>query len=72
LDTAVLTARHVHSFRDHAGYAYVHMIAGTALQSMGKHDEAIKEYKQFLTEDPTDPRGAAARQQIHDLQAQSH
>jgi len=69
LDTAVLTARKVHSFEDHRGYAYVHMIAGTALQSMGKHDEAIKEYKQFLTEDPSDPRGAAAKQQIQSLQA---
>src|SRR5262249_55342287 len=72
LDVAVLTARKVHSFNPHVGYAYVHMIAGTALQSLGKHDEAIKEYKQFLSEDPTDPRGAAARQQIHDLQAQNH
>ena len=68
-DAAILTAQRVHSFKDHKGYAYVHMIAGTALQSLGKHDEAIKEYKQFLSEDPSDPRGAAAKQQIQALQS---
>src|SRR5215471_6146270 len=72
LDPAILTARRVHSFKDHAGYAYAHMIAGTALQSLGKRDEAIKEYKQFLAEDPGDPRTAAAKQQIQSLQEPSH
>jgi tetratricopeptide (TPR) repeat protein len=71
-DKAVLTAQHVHSFKDHKGYAYVHMIAGTALQSMGRRDEAIKEYKQFIAEDPTDPRTSAAKQQLQGLQGQSH
>ena len=68
-EAAVLTARRVHSFQDHNGYAYVHMVAATALQSLGKHDEAIKEYKQFLSEDPSDPRGAVAKQQIQSLQS---
>ncbi|HEY6971151.1 MAG TPA: tetratricopeptide repeat protein [Candidatus Angelobacter sp.] len=68
-EAAVLTARRVHSFQDHSGYAYVHMIAATALQSLGKHDEAIKEYKQFLTEDPSDPRSAVAKQQIQSLES---
>ena len=68
-EAAVLTARKVHSFQDHNGYAYVHMIAGTALQSLGKNDDAIKEYKQFLAEDPSDPRGAVAKQQIQSLQS---
>jgi tetratricopeptide (TPR) repeat protein len=72
LETAVLTARRVHSFKEHAGYAYAHMIAGTALQSLGRRDEAIREYKQFLAEDPSDPRGAAAKQQIQSLQEPSH
>lgn len=71
-EMAVLNARRVHSFEDHKGYAYVHMIAGTALESLGKRDEAIKEYKQFLSEDPSDPRGAAAKQQIQVLQAQKN
>ena len=70
-EAAVLTARRVHSFEVHNGYAYVHMIAGTALESLGKRDEAIKEYRQFLSEDPSDPRGPAARQQIQKLQAGS-
>ena len=68
-EAAVLSARRVHSFQDHSGYAYVHMIAGTALQSLGKHDEAVKEYRQFLSEDPSDPRGAIAKQQIQSLES---
>ncbi|HEY6248629.1 MAG TPA: tetratricopeptide repeat protein [Candidatus Angelobacter sp.] len=72
LDAAVLTARHVHSFKDHTGYAYAHMIAATALQSLGRRDEAIREYKQFLAEDASDPRAAVAKQQIQSLQAPVH
>jgi tetratricopeptide (TPR) repeat protein len=68
LESAVLTARRVHSFKDHAGYAYAHMIAATALESLGRRDEAIQEYKQFLAEDPSDPRVAAAKEQIKSLQ----
>lgn len=71
LEKAVLTARRVHDFKQHAGYAYAHMIAGTALQSSGKRDEAIQEYKQFLVEDPSDPRAATAKQQLQKLQAES-
>lgn len=69
LQNAVLTARRVHDFKQHAGYAYSHMIAATAQQSMGKTDEAIKEYKQFLAEDPDDPRAPAAKEQLRKLQA---
>jgi tetratricopeptide (TPR) repeat protein len=71
-ETAVLTARRVHDFKEHAGYAYAHMIAATALQSLGRRDEAIREYKQFLAEDPSDPRAAVAKQQIQSLQALIH
>ncbi len=71
-EMAVLTARRVHDFKEHTGYAYAHMIAATALQSLGKRDEAIREYKQFLAEDPSDPRAAVAKQQIQGLQAQIH
>jgi tetratricopeptide (TPR) repeat protein len=69
LETAVLTARRVHSFKEHNGYAYAHMIAATALESLGRRDEAIQQYKQFLAEDPSDPRTAAAKEQIRSLQA---
>jgi len=70
-EKAVLTARRVHDFKQHAGYAYVHMIAATALQSSGKPEEAIREYKQFLAEDPDDPRAPAAKEQLRKLQAES-
>ncbi|HLQ52102.1 MAG TPA: tetratricopeptide repeat protein [Terriglobales bacterium] len=72
LEKAVLTARRVHDFKQHAGYAYAHMIAATALQSSGKLNEAIQEYRQFLAEDPDDPRVAAAKQQLQKLQVESH
>jgi tetratricopeptide (TPR) repeat protein len=68
LGEAVLTARRVHDFKNHAGYAYSHMIAATALQSLGRKDDAIREYKQFISEDPKDPRTAAAKQQLQILQ----
>jgi tetratricopeptide (TPR) repeat protein len=71
LEEAVATARRVHSLKDHAGYAYAHMVAGTALESLGQKEEAIKEYKQFIAEDPKDPRTAVAKQQIAALQ-QAH
>lgn len=71
-EQAVLTARRVHDFKEHAGYAYAHMIAATALESLGRPREAIQEYKRFLAEDPKDPRAATARQQIQSLQAQIH
>ncbi len=70
LENALLTTRRVHDSKQHAGYAYSHMIAATALQSMGKGDEAIKEYKQFLAEDPDDPRAPAAKEQLRKLQAE--
>ena len=70
LEKAVLTARRVHDFKEHAGYAYSHMIAATALESMGKRDEAIKEYKQFLAEDPDDPQASVAKEQLRKLQAE--
>jgi tetratricopeptide (TPR) repeat protein len=72
LEKAVLTARRVHDFKEHAGYAYAHMIAATAFQSMGKKDEAIREYKQFLAEDMSDPRAPAAKEQLRKLQGQGH
>ena len=71
LEKAVLTARRVHDFKQHAGYAYAHMIAAAALQSSGKLDEAILEYRQFLAEDPDDPRAPVAKQQLQKLQAES-
>lgn len=72
LEEAVLTARRVHDFKPHTGYAYAHMIAATALETAGKREEAIQEYKQFLAEDPDDPRAAAAKEQLHKLQAEGH
>jgi len=67
-EQAVLTARRVHEFKQHAGYAYAHMVAATALETLGRREEAIQEYKQFLAEDPNDPRSAVAKQQIQTLQ----
>ena len=69
-EDAILTARRVHDFNDHAPvYAYAHMIAATALESSGKPDEAIKEYQQFLSEAPKDARANIARQQLRQLGA---
>lgn len=72
LEDAVLSARRVHDFKEHKGYAYSHMIAATALQSLNRLDQAVQEYKIFLAEDPSDPRITYAKQQLQRLQAESH
>ncbi len=68
LEDGIATARRVHEFKNHAGYAYAHMIAAAALQTLGRKEEAIAEYKQFISEDPKDPRTAVAKQQMQALQ----
>lgn len=68
-DSAIATARRVHLEPDHAGYAYAHMIAGTALQSSGRIPEALAEYELFLKENPKDPRADVARKVAEELRA---
>lgn len=68
-DNAVVTAHRVHLDPNHAGYAYAHIIAGAALQSAGRGDEAAAEYELFLKETPNDPRADVARKALLKLHA---
>jgi len=68
-EDAVAMARRVHEFPKHEGYAFAHMVAATALQSSGDAAGAIKEYKQFIAEDPQNPRVPLAKHAIEQLEA---
>ena len=66
-DSAVASAQRVHMAKDHRGYAFAHLIAGSALQASGKGPEAIVEYQLFLKEDPANPRADEARAAVKEL-----
>ncbi len=68
-DNAIATAHRVHLDPNHAGYAFAHIIAGAALQSAGRLDEAAGEYELFLKETPNDPRAGVARKALLKLRA---
>jgi tetratricopeptide (TPR) repeat protein len=66
-DKAITTAERVHVAKEHAQYAFAHMIAGSALQATGRTREAIAEYKLFVKENPNDPRAESARNAVREL-----
>ncbi len=70
-DDAILAGRRVHAFPNHKPFAFAHMVTATALQSAGRTDEAIAEYKLFLQEDPANPRAPVAQQALQILQGGS-
>jgi hypothetical protein len=61
-------ARTLHSL-PHKQYALIHFLAGKSLEADHRPVEAIGEYQTFISEDPTDPNVARARQLITVLQA---
>ncbi len=70
-DDAIIAGRRVHTFPNHKPFAFAHMVTATALQSAGRNDEAIAEYKLFLQEDPANPRAPVAQQALQILQGSS-
>jgi Flp pilus assembly protein TadD len=50
-DEAIVHARAAHGVA-HAGLAGVHIVAALALESVQRPSEALKEYQQYLTEEP--------------------
>jgi tetratricopeptide (TPR) repeat protein len=61
-------ARTLHSL-PHKQYALIHFLAGKSFEAGHRTVEAIAEYQTFISEDPTDPNVARARQLITVLQA---
>ena len=48
----------------HKPYALIHFLAGKSLEAEHRPAEAIAEYQTFLSEDPSDPNAARAREQL--------
>jgi len=52
LDAALANARKVHSIPDHQKFAAAHIIAAQILNSRGRKETTMEEYRLFLKEDP--------------------
>jgi len=61
LDGAYAFAKKVHSQPDHKSYSAVHLIAAQVLQKKNQPDQAMAEYKMFLTETPDSPTAPRVR-----------
>lgn len=59
-EEAAASARRVHSL-PHQEYASAHMIAGRALERLGRLDAALAEYRLYLVEAPNGPNAEHAR-----------
>jgi len=69
-DEAIASCRRAHSLSQ--PHAFVHFVAGRALEQEHKPVEAQAELKQFLREEQTGARADAARKELAQLQAITH
>jgi tetratricopeptide (TPR) repeat protein len=69
VDNAIVNARKVHAV-PHQGFEHSHIVAARALRAKQMHNEALAEYKQFLSEAPSSPTAATARKEMADLEKQ--
>lgn len=68
-DLAIQTADRTHQL-PHEQYALVHFVAAESFSKMGKRQEAVAQYSQYLKEAPLGPSAEIAKQNIKSLQAQ--
>lgn len=68
LQPAIEHARMVHTIKDHQKYAFVHFIAGKALESQNLREEAAAEYNLLLREAPGSSMAARAKAALAGLQ----
>jgi tetratricopeptide (TPR) repeat protein len=68
-EAAIATAGKVHSM-SHAAYALVHYVAARACERLNRLPDALKEFKLFLTEEPSGARAEAARKEMTAVQKQ--
>ena len=68
-EQAVADARRVHEL-PHQEYAIAHFVAARALRAQNQRDDAISEYKLFLTEAPNSASSLQARQELTQLENQ--
>ncbi len=65
---AIAHARKVHALPDHERFAFVHYIAGSALEAQGSVPEALAEYRAFLKESPASSSAPKVRAAIAALE----
>jgi tetratricopeptide (TPR) repeat protein len=68
-ELAIQTADRTHQL-PHEQYALVHFVAAESFSKMGKRQEAVAQYSQYLKEAPLGPSAEIAKQNIRSLQAQ--
>lgn len=68
LQPAIEHARMVHALKDHQKYAFVHFIAGKALEAQNLRDAAAAEYHLLLSEAPSSSMAARAKAALAVLQ----
>jgi lipopolysaccharide biosynthesis regulator YciM len=62
-DSAILDAHKAHTL-PHEAFAIVHIVAARALEAKQKPDEAVAEYRLYLSEEPNGPNAARAKEAI--------
>jgi tetratricopeptide (TPR) repeat protein len=62
-DSAILDAHKAHTL-PHESFAVVHVVAARALEAKQKPDEAVAEYRLYLSEEPNGPNAARAKEAI--------
>jgi tetratricopeptide (TPR) repeat protein len=56
---------------EHSQFALVHFVAAESYSKLGKRDEAVAQYSQYLKEAPLGPSAEIAKQNIRNLQAET-
>ena len=69
---ALADAQRVHTLPHHEKVADVHLLAAEILEMKNRNQEAVAEYRLYLTEAPNSPQAAAVQKAITDLEASKH
>jgi Tfp pilus assembly protein PilF len=70
--SALADAQRVHTLPHHEKVADVHLLAAEILEMKNRNQEAVAEYRLYLTEVPNSPQAKAVQQAITDLEASKH
>lgn len=69
---ALADAQRVHTLPNHEQVADVHLLAAELLEMKSRNQEAVVEYRMYLTEVPNSPQAKAVQQAIADLEGAKH
>jgi Tfp pilus assembly protein PilF len=68
-DRALADAQRVHAMPKHEQFASVHLLSAEIMEMQSRNQEAVSEYKLFLSEAPKSPQASAVQKAIADLEA---